>query len=907
MAPIIDTYPQYPPTCANMSAAPTSSAAFVCLTLGRSANAIDLLVPVAPPVHAAPDLKARCFDFLSDLLLEHSILYSTAELINAFGHIPSSSYNATLEASSCCAAIRSAFFNVDNLIALGFRDHHGHPISKAITTDASARPDGVSYFAFRSTVDPSTLDNRLSLPSISLDFWLALPQTSFPSPDSSTAVDGVSKRLDFTTPPPASTLRHSTITSTQLHALNSDEFDALGTDSGTDILSDYDVDCYSLFSPIQIQNLVLRSATAAATSATPILSPRMTAVLNSTSTSGSSYFGPLDFLDFQASFDLTFPHPVPLSVTASPNAGALVDSLSLTVLIDKFIDRCKFHLFVPIYRSDYVGTFARDDAASLQATVAALKKLSMSSRSPSGVWTNMHPDEVFAAYSNLIPLLPFKVSVWGLNLVTQYFDSLSAELQEALQIDSTYSAPDLTTLVTRSSQLDALRCLRAAAVRQHTLLRNQEKLIAKTVNRKLKHTTALAAPVSVLLPQPPLPSASSVSSADDVSGLTRSFMSPAEQTMQRYQPLPAPATSGFPIDPATNFQSTYPLGFPGCMSCGDPNHIFRQCPTNGNTSAQSTFYRNLFAHKPHLRKRAPLPHEVLPPAPPGIPPTQSFVAGLGPIPPIIAAPAPAPSPAPPPPPPVPSPSSLKKARFMIYQVKSFPTHLPPPAPILPPMPIAIDNGLPHITFELGAAPSLVELCGLMDTCGALNTGYLLFHLWLKSERPDLVAEFISFDDSNPFEPIKLGGAIRDPSDFVAADHGNLTAVIRCYTPCVDTSGTPITISFALGSDVTVNTIFGLPMLCDLDSIISLRSNSMHSRTLNRDFPITRAAAVFGLPSDCTFDPAAAARTHAASLCGLPPPAPASIPVSGLPISVLATATDDLSLGFLQRTVHPASS
>jgi len=222
------------------------------------------------------------------------------------------------------------------------------------------------------------------------------------------------------------------------------------------------------------------------------------------------------------------------------------------------------------------------------------------------------------------------------------------------------------------------------------------------------------------------------------------------------------------------------------------------------------------------------------------------------------------------------------------------------------MPIAIDNGLPHITFDLGTDPALdPSLCGLMDTCGALNTGYLLFHLWLKSERPDLVAEFVSFDDSNPFEPIKLGGAIRDPSDFDASDHGNLTAVIRYFTPYLDSSGDPITISFALGSDVTVNTIFGLPMLCDLDSVISLRSNCMHSRALNLDFPITRAAANFGLPPNCTFDPAAASCNHASS-CGLPSSAAASALATAPLRPSLATATDDLSQGFLQRTVHPST-
>jgi hypothetical protein len=223
------------------------------------------------------------------------------------------------------------------------------------------------------------------------------------------------------------------------------------------------------------------------------------------------------------------------------------------------------------------------------------------------------------------------------------------------------------------------------------------------------------------------------------------------------------------------------------------------------------------------------------------------------------------------------------------------------------MPIAIDNGLPHITFNLGANSSSVELCGLMDTCGALNTSFLLFHLWLKSERPDLVAEFVSFDESNPFEPIKLGGAICHPPDFNASDHGNLTAVIcYYYTPYVDASGSPITISFALGSDVIINIIFGLPMLCNLDSIISLRSNSMHSRTLNRNFPILRAAATFGLPSTCSFDPADASRNRAASLHRPPSSAAASLLALVPPVPLLASATADTSLGFLQRTVHPSS-
>jgi hypothetical protein len=249
MAPVKDTYPSYPRTYANSMSTPASSNAFAALSLGRSANAIELLVPPAPPIQSAPDLKARCFDFLSDLLLQHCLLYSSAELIAAFGHIPSSSYNASLEASGCCASVRSAFFRLENLVALGFRDLHGAPISADVTADTSIRPAGISYFSFRSTVTPSTVDPCLSLPSFSLDFWLALPQT-VRVPSSSPVLDEVAKRLSFATPtaaglsPPVATIA---LTVDALNDLDAATFAALGTKTSTDLLSDYSPACYPLF------------------------------------------------------------------------------------------------------------------------------------------------------------------------------------------------------------------------------------------------------------------------------------------------------------------------------------------------------------------------------------------------------------------------------------------------------------------------------------------------------------------------------------------------------------------------------------------------------------------------------------------------------------------------------------
>jgi hypothetical protein len=132
-------------------------------------------------------------------------------------------------------------------------------------------------------------------------------------------------------------------------------------------------------------------------------------------------------------------------------------------------------------------------------------------------------------------------------------------------------------------------------------------------------------------------------------------------------------------------------------------------------------------------------------------------------------------------------------------------------------------------------------------------------------------------------------------------HGNLMVVIRYRTPYQDHTGSPITFYFALGTGVTVNTIFGLPVLCNFDLVISLRANSLYSSVMDRQFPITRAAAVFGLSSGCIFDPATSSRCYAAATLFANSTNPASAPL----VAALAIANDDTLLGFLDHSVAPA--
>ena len=130
------------------SSASNTSAAFATITVGRSSNAISLLVPKAPSIQTTTDLKARAYDHLSDLLIEHAPLFSCAELTAAFNHIPCNSYNANIEATTVSSGIRSSFFTIDHLIGLGFRDSQGQPVTNGITFDPTTRPPDLCYFAF---------------------------------------------------------------------------------------------------------------------------------------------------------------------------------------------------------------------------------------------------------------------------------------------------------------------------------------------------------------------------------------------------------------------------------------------------------------------------------------------------------------------------------------------------------------------------------------------------------------------------------------------------------------------------------------------------------------------------------------------------------------------------------------
>jgi hypothetical protein len=118
----------------------------------------------------------------------------------------------------------------------------------------------------------------------------------------------------------------------------------------------------------------------------------------------------------------------------------------------------------------------------------------------------------------------------------------------------------------------------------------------------------------------------------------------------------------------------------------------------------------------------------------------------------------------------------------------------------------------------------------------VSTGNLTFHRWIITTYPEIVHSYEEFDDTHPFEAIKLVGAISDPANFNEEAHGKLTAVVRYHMPYTDSDSSPTALCIALGSDVAVNTILGWPTITDFQ--IALRvvpPCSFFSSVLNHTF------------------------------------------------------------------------
>ena len=168
-----------------------------------------------------------------------------------------------------------------------------------------------------------------------------------------------------------------------------------------------------------------------------------------------------------------------------------------------------------------------------------------------------------------------------------------------------------------------------------------------------------------------------------------------------------------------------------------------------------------------------------------------------------------------------------------------------------PMPAPINNGLPHFPLPLvqDDQSKEVNLAVMYDSGSAITVGWTPFHLWIFQEHPYLVHSFEKFDDANPFDPIKLHGAISNTASYNEEKYGALNAVIRYFVKPASPDDKPAIVTVALGEDVQVNTILGWPSIEAFGMDLLISQDMISSSVLNNRFKILRRSGHRGFPTN----------------------------------------------------------
>ena len=160
----------------------------------------------------------------------------------------------------------------------------------------------------------------------------------------------------------------------------------------------------------------------------------------------------------------------------------------------------------------------------------------------------------------------------------------------------------------------------------------------------------------------------------------------------------------------------------------------------------------------------------------------------------------------------------------------------------PVLPLAIDGQLPHISIVLGRTSVPIEECPvvrvMVDTGACCNTGYAKFWLPILKANPHIVQEVITMDNGK-YQPIILGGVVTGDSGDMSNHTTKLTLVVKIHLRYETIHHQPVSLSFALGNNVGVNTIVGKTFIRSLQCIYDSLGGVLETRLLNiAPFPVT---------------------------------------------------------------------
>ncbi|KAL3782340.1 hypothetical protein HJC23_012747 [Cyclotella cryptica] len=171
----------------------------------------------------------------------------------------------------------------------------------------------------------------------------------------------------------------------------------------------------------------------------------------------------------------------------------------------------------------------------------------------------------------------------------------------------------------------------------------------------------------------------------------------------------------------------------------------------------------------------------------------------------------------------------------------------------PILPVQIDGQLPRITLVLGTMDSALKNCPmircLFDTGACLSSGYAGFWLPILRAHPECIADLFTSDNGD-YTPIILGGVVTRNDGDMSRHTTQLNVVVRLKLRYETTTHQPITHTIAIGSHVSVNTIFGKTFMKSLHCHYDATSSVVEAKLLLNvaPFPVMD---MFPQHYDCT--------------------------------------------------------
>ena len=122
-----------------------------------------------------------------------------------------------------------------------------------------------------------------------------------------------------------------------------------------------------------------------------------------------------------------------------------------------------------------------------------------------------------------------------------------------------------------------------------------------------------------------------------------------------------------------------------------------------------------------------------------------------------------------------------------------------------------------------------------------------------SQYPEIVGEIIQCGDGTGYDVVQLLAALDLDSSHQSLDHGKMTAIIRYRTPFFINKRDPLFVYFALGNDVSLQCVLGLPTLLVLGGLINVVKGEFICSEIGLIFPLTLDSPGKGLPEGTIFD------------------------------------------------------